>query len=309
MGGGVGLRVNLKNEYLLLVSLSLFSLVIVLFSDFIRTILGLPFVLLLPGYLLTTVLFPKANNLEGLDRVALSMGLSIIIVPLIGLLLNYLSWGIRLLPMMFSLTVFNSILVVMGWRRRKKFPEEERFALTLEINFIKWSEKTKETKAIHSALLITWLILFVTVLYILFSPKISDGFTEFYITGQDGVAASYREQLQVGESEVVRAGVINNEHQKAIYKMEIRVDGDLIQTITPISLEHLEHWEETVSFKVAEPKDAVKVEFLLFKDGQDTTPYRHLKLWVKVVPPTNPDSGVRQSKLLPTYVLMGGGKN
>ncbi len=288
------MRVNLKNEYLLLASLFLFLLVIVLFSDFIRTIFGLPFVLLLPGYLLTTVLFPKADDLEGLDRVALSMGLSIIIVPLIGLLLDYLSWGIRLFPMMLSLTVFNLILVVLGWRRRKKLPKEEQFTFTFEINFINWTERFKESKVIHSALLITWLILFVTVLNILFSPKISDGFTEFYITGQDGVAASYHEQLRVGEYEVVRAGVINNEHQKAIYRMEIRVDGDLIQTIAPISLEHLEKWEETVSFIVTEPKDAVKAEFLLFKDSQDTTPYRQLKLWVKVVPPTNPDIGVRK---------------
>ena len=281
------MRVNLKEEYLLFVGLSLYLLAIVLFSDLTisRTILGLPFVLLLPGYLLTAVLFPKADDLQGLDRVALSAGLSIIIVPLIGLLLNYLPWGIRLWPMMFSITFFTLVLAVLGWYRRKKLAEEKRFVLTLEVNFIKWTEKSKQTKFVHTAVLITSLFLFVTVFYLLFSPKIGESFTEFYITGQDGVAAGYPEQLQVGEYGVVRAGIINNEQQKAIYRIEIRVDGDLIKTIMPISLEHLEKWEKTVLFKATRTKDAVKVEFLLFTGSENTTPYRQLKLWVKVVPP------------------------
>ncbi len=293
------MRVNLKNEYLLLVGLSLFLLAIVFFSDLtmLRTILGLPFVLLLPGYLLTVVLFPKADDLEGLDRAVLSVGLSIIIVPLIGLLQNYLAWGIKLVPMMFSITFFNIILAVLGWLRRRKIPEEQRFVLALQVSFIKWVNKPGETKIIDAAPLITSLLIFVTLTYILVSPKIGDSFTEFYITGQDGVAAGYPEQLKVGEYGGVRAGVINNEQQKAIYRMEIRVDGDLIQTITPISLENREKWEKTVSFQVAKPSDAVKVEFLLFKEGQNATPYRQLKLWVKVVPQQNPDIRVRKSKL------------
>lgn len=302
------MRVNLKNEYLFLITLCLISLIIVLFSDFIRTILGLPFVLFLPGYLLTTVLFPKGDDLEGLNRIALSMGLSLIIVPLIGLLLNYLPWGINLFPMMISLTFFNLILVVLGWYKRKKLPEEERFALTLKVDYIKWMEKSRETKIIHSALLITCLFLLVTVFYIIVSPKINNGFTEFYITRQNGIAASYPEQLQVEEYGIVRAGVINNEHQKATYTLEIRVDGDLIKTITPIPLEHLEKWEENVFFKAAKPNDSAKVEFLLFKDSKDLAPYRQLKLWVKVVPPIKPDPPIKP-EVKQSQSKRGGGGN
>jgi uncharacterized membrane protein len=288
------MRVNLKNEYSLLVILSLFLLVLVSDLTMIRTILGLPFVLLLPGYLLTAVLFPKADDLEGLERAVLSVGLSIIIVPLIGLLQNYLSSGISLLPMMLSLTFLNIMLAVLGWRRRKKLPEEKRFVLTLQVKLIKWVEKSKGTKFIDASLLITGLCLLVTVFYLLVSPKIGASFTEFYITGQNGVAAGYQEQLQAGEYGVVRAGVINNEQQKAEYRIEIRVDGELIQTIGPISLKHLEKWENTLNFKATKPKEAVKVEFLLFKDNQNATPYRQLKLWVKVEPPKNPDIGVKK---------------
>ena len=60
-----------------------------------RNILGLPLVLFLPGYALIAALFPAKSDLDGIERVALSFGLSIAVVPLIGLGLNYTPWGIR----------------------------------------------------------------------------------------------------------------------------------------------------------------------------------------------------------------------
>jgi len=75
-----------------------------------RYILGSIFVLWLPGYSLTRALFPpetknekSGRNVDSTTRVALSMGLSLALVPLVGLLLNYTPWGIRLNPVTLSL--------------------------------------------------------------------------------------------------------------------------------------------------------------------------------------------------------------
>lgn len=278
------MKVSLKNEYIILFSLSLLLLAGIFLIDYIRIIVALPFVLLLPGYLLTALLFPKVDDLKKLDRIVLSVGLSIIIVPWIGLLQNYLLGGIRLLPMMLAITFFNLILIGLGWYRRKRLPEDERFMLTQKVNLLKWKEKFLNKKLFYSIQIITGLILLVTMFYILFSPNISDGFTEFYITGKDGTAAAYPEQLEVGEYGAVKANIINHEHQKVIYTIVIKVDGELIRTITPISLEYFEKWEEVVFFKATKPDNAVKVDFLLFRDTQNSIPYRQLILWVKVVP-------------------------
>ncbi len=43
----------------------------------LRVIFGLPFVLFLPGYALIAALFPGKGDLDGIERVALSFGLSI----------------------------------------------------------------------------------------------------------------------------------------------------------------------------------------------------------------------------------------
>lgn len=275
------MRFNLKKEYVIITGL---LLVIVFFSDVLRIILGLPFALFLPGFLLTLVLYPRKDELEGLARIALSVGLSIIIVPLIGLVLNYLSWGVRLLPMMLSLIFFDIILIFLSWCRRTNLPEEERFALTFHIGSIKWSNKTKGTKIIHTALLIAVFLLIVTSVLILYSPKTGENYTEFYITSLNNVKTGYPEQLQTGEYGTVKTVIINNEQQKTTYRMEIWVDGDIIQTISPINLENLEKWERNVSFKIEKPKDLAKVDFVLFRDGQDTKPYRQLRLLVEILP-------------------------
>jgi len=77
---------------------------------YIRYILGLIFVLWLPGYAFIKALFPKSatsktseKNLDTIERIALSMGMSLALVPIVGLLLNYTPWGIRLTPVVLSL--------------------------------------------------------------------------------------------------------------------------------------------------------------------------------------------------------------
>ena len=70
---------------------------------YIRYILGSIFVLWLPGYTLIKALFPTKHELDTIERLALSIGLSLAIVPIVGLLLNYTPWGIRLTPVTLSL--------------------------------------------------------------------------------------------------------------------------------------------------------------------------------------------------------------
>ena len=67
-----------------------------------RYILGSIFVLCLPGYTFTKALFPE-RELDSVERAALSLGISLALVPIIGLLLNYTPWGVRLIPITLSL--------------------------------------------------------------------------------------------------------------------------------------------------------------------------------------------------------------
>ena len=67
-----------------------------------RYMLGSIFVLFLPGYSLIKALFPT-KELDNIERTALSIGTSLALVPITGLLLNYTPWGIRTTPVTLSL--------------------------------------------------------------------------------------------------------------------------------------------------------------------------------------------------------------
>lgn len=88
-----------------------------------RYVFGSVFVLFLPGYSLIKALFGN-KELDNIERVALSVGLSLALVPLAGLLLNYTPWGIRTTPVTLSLLgltlVFAFAAVIREHGTRKK---------------------------------------------------------------------------------------------------------------------------------------------------------------------------------------------
>jgi len=73
-----------------------------------RYVLGTIFVLFIPGYTFIKALFPT-KELDNIERAALSMGMSIALVPITGLILNYTPWGIRTTPVTLSLLALTTI--------------------------------------------------------------------------------------------------------------------------------------------------------------------------------------------------------
>lgn len=83
-----------------------------------RIMLGSIFVLFIPGYSLIEALYPRSRDLSPLERLALSVGLSLAIVPLVGLILNYTPWGIRLDPTIISLSILSATLLSISSYRK-----------------------------------------------------------------------------------------------------------------------------------------------------------------------------------------------
>ena len=112
---------------ILTISCAVFVLEPVLSKTVFRTIFGLLLVLFLPGYALIASLFPRKDDLDGVERLALSFGLSIAVTPLLGLALNYTSYGIRLDPILISLSGLTLFLIGVAYLRRRRIPKENRF--------------------------------------------------------------------------------------------------------------------------------------------------------------------------------------
>ncbi|GAI18944.1 unnamed protein product, partial [marine sediment metagenome] len=159
-------------------------------SNSLRIALGLPFLLFFPGYTLVAALFPKRESLEAIERVALSFGMSIAVVPLIGLILNYTPWGIRLEPVLYSVTSFIFITSIVAWLRRKGLPEQERFGIKFQLKAPGWGRGALDR--ILSIILVVAVLGALGMLgYVIAAPKVGEKFTEFYILGLSGKATDY----------------------------------------------------------------------------------------------------------------------
>jgi len=193
----------------------------------LRIVLGLPFVLFFPGYTLICLLFPRRRDLDYIERIALSLGLSITVVPLIGLALNYTPWGIRLYPILVSLFTFTISTSIAAMYRRRSLPAGERFAplLSFKIPRLEWRLMGKVDKILSVGLIASVVAAGVTVVYVATTPKVGERFTEFYVLGLGGKIADYPTNLTLGESGTVILGVVNHEYEDVTYRILVRLDN------------------------------------------------------------------------------------
>src|SRR5271157_1961330 len=138
---------------LLSILILLFTLVPPLSALPVRIPLGLLMVLFLPGYALIAALFPRKDDLDGIERLALSFGLSIAVVPLIGLGLNYTPWGIHLDSIVVCLTIFTVACSYIANQRRHELAAGVRFSvdrakLEAIIKDMTFNDKTAVDKAL-----------------------------------------------------------------------------------------------------------------------------------------------------------------
>ena len=290
---------------------------------FLRIPIGLLMVLFVPGYVLIAALFPRKGDLDGIERIALSFGLSIAVVPLIGLGLNYTPWGIRLIPVVISIVAFTLLMAAVAYWRRISLSQEERFSLHLR----QWIDSLKDEiraegergwvdKALTIILILSIIASIVALVYVVVTPKEGEKFTEFYILGPGGKAYDYPTEVRAGNNSTVIVGVVNHEYRLTNYTMEIQLNNtpavdillsdteennslndatialstfehDRSALIIPImrmnlSLQHNDTWEQPLTYVLDETGDRLKLQFLLYKEGNFTAPYRDLHLWVNV---------------------------
>jgi len=249
------------------ITLLLFPLV-AFTSGVLRIILGLCLVLFFPGYTLLSAFSPRKGDLSGVERVALSFGLSIAIVPLMGLILNYTPWGIRLYPILIAITIFIFVAAAIAWQRQRRLPPEERFEVIFTVALPQWAGMSNLDKGLSVGLVVAIVAALGCLGYVIANPKQGEKFTEFYILGPEGKAENYPQQVTVGEEARVILGIVNHEYQSLGYRVEIKINGVKDKEICTGIVAHEEKWEQVVGFTPEEMGVKQKVEFWLYKDTE-----------------------------------------
>ncbi len=290
-----------KNAWDLLAIIS-FSVLLILIIYFFpestfRKVTGLLFILFFPGYSLISFLFPEKRDLDVIERIALSFGLSIAITPLVGLALNYTPFGIRLTPILFSLASFNIVFSLLAIQRR--FRARDPFTPKIEVKKgIGWEEMSKLDRILTVILVISIIASIVALIYVIVTPKQGEKFTEFYILGSNGKAADYPTKLWVGQNATIIIGIANHEYRTVNYTVEIWLVNatyennrtvirhmyffdrfNVTLNHTPVNIEGnwTPQWEMPYTFSI-DKSGRYKMWFLLFKDYVPPLPSKPKKM-------------------------------
>ena len=87
--------------------------------EIIQAIIGLPLVLFITGYALSYAFFPKKKDIDLIERIALSFGLSIAVIPLSVFFLNKFFKVPITVYSSFVLTIAITLIGVIVWKKRK----------------------------------------------------------------------------------------------------------------------------------------------------------------------------------------------
>lgn len=159
-------------------------------NSLIKVVIGIPMVLFIPGYVTIGALFPKKDDLKIAGRISLSLGLSIVIVPILGILLNF-SFGIKVVPILMTLFSYTIILIFIATYRRRKYPEDVQFSIELDKIYTDISNEFRPknmTGVISNVVLILMIMLTIgTIYFTVATPKIGERFTEFYVLNSNGM--------------------------------------------------------------------------------------------------------------------------
>jgi len=285
-------------------ALVLVTLVALFPHNIVRQVLGLIFVLFLPGYAATAALFPENDQIDTIERVALSFGLSIAIVPLIGLGLNFTPWGIRLDPILASVSAFIIGVSLVAWYRRTRLPTDERFAIVVNLE-LDFQGMPLVDKILTVGIVVMLVASIVVLAWAITTPRVGERFTQLAILGPGGMATDYPRNLTVGHNATVLLSVKSFEHRTLDYTIAIvltnvtdnstavtqwSVNWSQEHALSPyqavaqnFTLQHLEYYNHTFSFNV-NSTGTWKLQFLLYLQGEPITQsaYREVHLWLNV---------------------------
>lgn len=302
----------------ILSSFILIPIAILNLNEIIRIILGLPFVFFIPGYILIFALFPTKKTDIGInfiERIALSIGLSIVIVPTIGLGLNYTTTGIQLESIFLCIFLLVIGFGVLGLYRWFNLDPSDRHIIQIDIPQLK--SKSKIDSFLNILLIFSLIIITVTVTYFLITPKQKEKITEFYLLGPGENTTDFPRNFSTAEYYSVKIGVANHEYKTINYTIEVwLINQSEIENKTTIqnmwfldkiliTLDHTDmdigeikkSLEYPYSFKTNKT-GSFKLTFLLFKTSTNdyikdidykeiaeekiSSAYRETHLWISI---------------------------
>lgn len=306
-------------------------------STALRFLAAVPLLLFLPGYVVVGVLFPKtgrqhegsrlggerslaaARNLDRVtvpERLALSFGLSVAIVPFFGFALELLpvaAFDGAIFPTLVAFVLLGAVAAAI---KRLRTPADERFRVpiaalgtSLAAPFTRPMDVRERIVTI--ALAVSILLAVVSVGYALAAPQTGEQYTELRVMTEspDGelLLGNYPDDVETGDEMDLVVGIDNRESTSQEYTVVVTADQLIADDtgVTPIESTEIDRLETTLSDgeRLHQPQAVTfgttgqfRLSYYLYLDDPPADPdsesaYRHLHFTVTAVDGGEPIDG------------------
>lgn len=260
----------------------------------LRVPLGFLFIFFIPGYALVSALFPRGGALDNgitnglllspLERIVLSVGLSLALVPLVGLGLTLVSQPLGLRSVLFSLGSLTVGGVTVAAIRRFRTPARERFHVT-PVRALSRTVRYSTANAVNLLLVFAIALAVAGIGVAVLDSGDGDRYTELSILGEDedgelGVD-NLPAEITVEEPEPLHVTVTNHEHEAVDYTVvvllqELDENGNVVESDELDRFVFaLAHGDQLVHEHEVEPTltgDNLRLTYLLYTNGAHENP-------------------------------------
>ncbi len=295
-------------------------------SPFVRVAIGFPLLFLAPGYATVSALFPRSSPLEAgetavvqqtrdvsdVERAALSFGMSVALIPLLGLAIAATPWGFTQRTVVGAVGCFVLVGVALASVRRLRVPPSDRYQIDVSGRIAAVRAAILETDSsaqttVNVILALSMVLALTTVGYALAAPQEGERYTSLQLLTEDDsgefVASGYPSSIEPGESIPLVVALENDENRERSYTVVIQEqrleDGEIVERTELQRLEYTLGDGETVrderNVTPTAEDGTVRISVLLYADGVPETPtnenaYRHAYLWTDVLEESDVES-------------------
>ncbi|MGA7669521.1 MAG: DUF1616 domain-containing protein [Nitrolancea sp.] len=261
----------------------------------IRTIFGLPLVLFIPGYALVSALFPSNEGLDGIERIALGFGLSLALIPLIALAIEYSPWKLELIPIVTGLMACTVLFSVVAVLRRTYVSEEEKFVAQIPRPEIPPPSSWSGTTKVAMIIMAVSLILFAgSGAVLIFERLQGEPMTEFALYNSDGKPEFYPRNFSHDQPQTLQLEIDNHEGKSVSYRIDVMADTVKVGSVNSVTVPSGGTWKEPIqvylpaSVTQPDPGQPIPLLFNLYRSDKsnETEPYRSLRLFINLGTPT-----------------------
>ena len=309
-------------------------------APILRTLVVVPTVVLLPGYALVAALYPErmprenvewqafdpeqrgahadapaSYGLGRVDRLALAVPVSVVVVPLLALVVDVSPLPLRPGPLLAAVCGPVVLLAVVAFARRLRLPAPKRFTpfgsvpVSQEVDsegsrpLVGWSSATAEDWLVRGVVAVSLIAFAGSVAFAATAPPPADDrFTEAYLVAEndDGnlTTAAVPREFTAGASTELVLGLRNHEYERTEYRVVARLarsDDGTRRTVEElgrfaVTLEHGESVERRHEIRPSESGADLRLTYLVFRGEIPPEPgpanaYQVLRVDARVQPP------------------------